>query len=137
MWSSKYVFESLQNKLCGSFTNLAFFLLQQFDLLLYYQFRHWLIRNGLESLLTALEDIVIYRYITAPSSRVKWAHAIMTSIQRESNTINIFHVLTTGSGSSPAVAWKKFTTPSSTVSSTIPGVTRYMLRSPSGALPNT
>ena len=72
----------------------------EMNVIQYYFFRRYLINQTQEAIAAALEDIVQYKLITAPASRLKWARAIIASIESESTCSPILMSLTQPPGTS-------------------------------------
>jgi hypothetical protein len=53
------------------------------DVLQYFWLRRWLTGRGQEAVAAALEDCVAFLTIRAPASRLKWARAIVASVESE------------------------------------------------------
>ena len=66
---------------------------QAWDVVTYFFFRRWVTKNGLEALPALLEDVHTYHDLKVPSSRLKWARAIIAAVDAEKGCSDILAAL--------------------------------------------
>ena len=74
---------STSTKLSKAIQSISSLGVDSIDVIMYLFLRRWLMSRGQEALAACLEDIAQYEEIRAPASRLKWARAIIASVESE------------------------------------------------------